>query len=166
MFFGLPLRTMNETTEVVTRPLFGVSAQSARRCRPSTRRVDVGLDRERHDVGLQPGLDGAALVAGGAERRLEADALAGVGLLEGRDDLVVDDLRASSRRRARSCRSSPRTAAASPRGGRVAGAAAAAGDGERDGERGEHGEQEQGRRRAGLMRNLRMRIRNMRLANR
>ena len=52
------------------------------------------------------------------KERLEADALAGRGLLELRDDLVVDDLRASSRRRAtgtsspcrtRSCRWSSRT---------------------------------------------------------
>ena len=101
MFFGLPLRTTNATTDVVTSPLFGPAFQSS----DDDPRLDeaghVGLDREADDVGLLAGLDGAALVAGGAEGRLEADALAGRGLLEVGDDLVVDDLRASSTRRAR-----------------------------------------------------------------
>ena len=53
----------------------------------------VGLGGERDDVGLLAGLDGARLVAGGAERRLELDPLALRRLAEGGDDLVVDDLR-------------------------------------------------------------------------
>ena len=53
----------------------------------------VGLGRERDDVGLLAGLDGTRLVAGGAEGGLEADALALGCLPEGRDQLVVDDLR-------------------------------------------------------------------------
>ena len=51
-----------------------------------------GSIEKRDDVGLQAGLDGAALVAGGAEGGLEPDALALGGLLEVGDDLVVDDL--------------------------------------------------------------------------
>src|SRR4051794_527139 len=55
--------------------------------------VHVGGERERHDVRRQPRLDGAALIAGGAERLLEADAGARLRLAERGDDLVVDDLR-------------------------------------------------------------------------
>src|SRR4051794_15365971 len=55
--------------------------------------VHVGRERERDDVGGEAGLHGAALVAGRAERLAERDAAAGPGLLELRDDLVVDDLR-------------------------------------------------------------------------
>src|SRR3954452_21184176 len=55
--------------------------------------VHVGGERERHDVRRQPRLDGAALVAGGAERLLEADAGPRLRLAERGDDLVVDDLR-------------------------------------------------------------------------
>jgi hypothetical protein len=54
--------------------------------------VEVGLERERDDVGLLAGLDGAALVTGRAEGGLEGRAAARLGLLELRDDLVVDDL--------------------------------------------------------------------------
>ena len=42
MFFGLPLRTMKETTEVVTRPLFGVLFQSLPTRPASTSRVMSG----------------------------------------------------------------------------------------------------------------------------
>ena len=42
MFFGLPLRTTNETTEVVTRPLVGVVFQSLFTSPASTRRVMSG----------------------------------------------------------------------------------------------------------------------------
>src|SRR3954447_5433102 len=55
--------------------------------------VHVGRERERDDVGRQPGLDRAALVAGRAEGLLERDAASGLRPLEAGDDLVVDDLR-------------------------------------------------------------------------
>ena len=42
MFFGLPLRTMKETTEVVTRPSFGVRSQSSATRPASTSRVMSG----------------------------------------------------------------------------------------------------------------------------
>jgi hypothetical protein len=42
MFFGLPLRTTNATTEVVTRPLFGPAFQSSETIPGSTRRVMSG----------------------------------------------------------------------------------------------------------------------------
>ena len=44
--------------------------------------LHVGLEGEVHDVGVEAALDGAALVAGGAVRRLEGDALAVGGPLE------------------------------------------------------------------------------------
>ena len=50
---------------------------------------DVRLEREGDDVGRQAGLDRAALLAGGGVGLVEVEALAGVGLLEGRDDLLV-----------------------------------------------------------------------------
>jgi hypothetical protein len=53
----------------------------------------VRLGGEGDVVGLLAALDGAALVAGGAEGGLEADGLALRRLVEVRDDLVVDDLR-------------------------------------------------------------------------
>ena len=55
--------------------------------------VDVRRQRQRDDVGVQAGLDGAGLVAGGAVGLLEADVLAVGGLLEGGDDLLVRLLR-------------------------------------------------------------------------
>ena len=42
MFFGLPLRTMKLTTDFVTSPSVGVSAQSASTMPASTRRVMSG----------------------------------------------------------------------------------------------------------------------------
>jgi hypothetical protein len=42
MFFGLPLRTTNVTTEVVTRPLFGPLFQSSPTSPAFTRRVMSG----------------------------------------------------------------------------------------------------------------------------
>ena len=53
----------------------------------------VGLDGEGDVVGLLAGLDGAALVARGAERGLEGDPGPGPRPGELGDDLVVDDLR-------------------------------------------------------------------------
>jgi hypothetical protein len=53
----------------------------------------VRLGGERDDVGLLAGLDGARLIAGRAEGRLELQPLPLRRRLEGGDDLVVDDLR-------------------------------------------------------------------------
>src|SRR4051794_7493177 len=55
--------------------------------------VHVRREGEGDHVGLLAGLDGAALVPRGAVGLREADALAGAGLRERRDGLVVDDLR-------------------------------------------------------------------------
>ena len=76
MCLGLPLRTMNTTTELVTMP-WSVLSQPAATSPALTRRVDVGLEREVDDVGRQAVGDRAALVAGGAVGLVEAHALAG-----------------------------------------------------------------------------------------
>src|SRR5207244_304209 len=52
-------------------------------------RRDVGLERERDDVGVEPGGDGSALLTGGAVGLGERNAVPGRGLLEGRDQLSV-----------------------------------------------------------------------------
>src|SRR6478736_2556354 len=109
--------------------------------------VHVGRQREGHDVGRQAVLDGAALVAGGAIGLGERDALAGVGLLEAGDDLVVDDLRrrvGDQRQLGRALARGGRRAAA----GRV-GRAAARGDGEGE-QGGDGGEQRTGSQRDDL----------------
>src|SRR3954453_2401049 len=89
---------------------------------------DVRGERERHDVGRQPGLDRAALVARGAVGRAERRALSIGGCRELRRKLVVDDLRGrvGDERQLRA----PATAA----GGRVLriGSATAAGHDKRD----------------------------------
>ena len=43
-------------------------------------RVDIALERQGHDVGLQPVDDGAGLLAGAAVRLLDGDRFAGLGL--------------------------------------------------------------------------------------
>ena len=89
---GLPSRTTKTTTDevgdalgLVVLPVLGDQAL-----------VDqaghVGLEGEVHDVGVGAGHDGAALVAGGAVRRLELDALALVGALEVLEDGLVGGL--------------------------------------------------------------------------
>src|SRR5688572_713598 len=50
---------------------------------------DVGLERERDDVGVEPRLDGPALLAGRRVGLVEVDAGAGVRVLESRDDFLV-----------------------------------------------------------------------------
>ena len=73
MFFGLPLRTTNTTTELVTKPSYSFWFQSvgdqARR-RPGVSMS--GSSEKRDDVGRQAGLDRARLVAGGAVGLVEA----------------------------------------------------------------------------------------------
>ena len=76
MFFGLPLRTMSETTDFDTRPLCALAAQSSDDQAGLDQARHVGREREGDDVGGQAGLDRAALVARGAEGLREADALA------------------------------------------------------------------------------------------
>ena len=93
MFFGLPLRTTKETIEVVTRPSVGAVLPGRLDQAGVDQPGHVRLGGERDDVGLLARLDGAGLVAGGAERGLELDALALRRLVEVGDDLVVDDLR-------------------------------------------------------------------------
>jgi len=51
--------------------------------------LDVGLEGEVDDVGVEATLDGAGLVTGGAVRRLEGDVLARVGALEVLEDGLV-----------------------------------------------------------------------------
>ena len=51
--------------------------------------VDVALERQRHDVGLEAVDDGARLGAGAAVRLLDGDGLAGLLLPVGGEDLVV-----------------------------------------------------------------------------
>src|SRR4051794_27708393 len=105
--------------------------------------VHVGRERERHDVGREARLDGAALVAGGAEGLLERDAGALLRLAERRDDLVVDDLRrgvGDERQLRLGGRVRGAAAARRPAAGGVVRAAAGGGhqrDGDRDGEQGE-----------------------------
>ena len=76
MPFGLPLRTMSETTDLDTSPLCALAAQSSDDEPGLDQARHVGLEREGDDVGGQAGLDGAALVARGAEGLREGDALA------------------------------------------------------------------------------------------
>ena len=84
MPFGLPLRTMSETTDFDTMPLCGVG-RPVRRDEPGLDQArHVGRERERDDVGGQAGLDRAALVARGAEGLGERHALARRGLAERR----------------------------------------------------------------------------------
>ena len=105
-----------------------------------------GSSENVDDVGLLAGLDRAALVAGGAEGGLEADALAGRGLLEVGDDLVVDDLgRRVGDERERRRALAGRGAA----GGRV-GRAAAGGHGHQS-RATQHGEQQAGSGHAGAL---------------
>ena len=51
--------------------------------------VDVALERQRHDVGLEAVDDGAGLGAGAAVRLLDGDGLAGLLLPVGGEDVVV-----------------------------------------------------------------------------
>ena len=50
---------------------------------------DVGLEREADEVGGEARLDGTALLARRGVGLVEVEPCAGVGLLEGRDDLLV-----------------------------------------------------------------------------
>src|SRR4051794_16445088 len=106
--------------------------------------VHVGSERERDDVGRKPGLDGAALVAGGAEGLPEADAGALLGLAECRDDLVVDHLRRGVGDERQLCLGAAAGGAARARAGATARGVvrtAARGGQQRDGDRnGEEGE--------------------------
>ncbi len=93
MSSGFPLRTTKETTESVRMPLYSfcapVRVDEARVDEPG----DVAVECEVDDVGRQAGLDGPALLAGGAVGLLELDALALRGLLEGGNDRLVGLLR-------------------------------------------------------------------------
>ena len=90
MFLGLPLRTAKTTIELLTKPLVGPDAQFAVDDAGLDQAVDVRGQREGQHVGVEAGLDRAALVAGRAVGLLEVDALAGGRRLEVRDDLLVD----------------------------------------------------------------------------
>ena len=92
MPLGLPSRTPKTTTERDTTPLFSPASQSSATRPSSTRRVTSVGHGEVHVVGLEAGGDGAALVTGGAVRRLELHVRAGVGLLELRRDVLVRGL--------------------------------------------------------------------------
>ena len=92
MFFGLPLRVASTTTEFVTKPSYSSLFQSFATFFASTSLSTSGAS-DSATTSAQARLDGARLVAGGAVGLLEADALAVVGLLEGRDDLLVGLLR-------------------------------------------------------------------------
>ena len=93
MFLGLPLRVASTTTEFVTKPSYSSLFQSCGDLLGLDQLVHVGRQRQGDDVGLEAGLDGAGLVAGGAVGLLEPDVLAVGGLLEGGDDLLVRLLR-------------------------------------------------------------------------
>ena len=92
MLSGLPSRTTNTTTDEVTMPLVVVLVPVLGDLAVVDQAGHVGLEREVHEVGLLAALDGAALVTRGAVRRLEGDALAVVGLLEGLEDVFVGAL--------------------------------------------------------------------------
>ena len=102
MFFGLPLRTTSTTTESVTMPLYWSWFQFGDDQAGLDQPGHVGLEREGDDVGGQAGGDRAALVARGAVGLVKLHALAGGGLLEGRDQLPGRPPAASSRRPATS----------------------------------------------------------------
>ena len=70
-------------------PLVSLSFQSSATMPSSTRRVTSGSSERWTSSASWPAIDGAALVAGGAVGLLELDVLAGVGVLEGRDDARV-----------------------------------------------------------------------------
>ena len=73
---GLPARTTKTTTEEVAMPLVGVVLPVLGDQALVDQAGHVGLERVVDDVGVGAGHDGAALVARGAVRRLELDALA------------------------------------------------------------------------------------------
>ena len=89
---GLPSRTTKTTTEEVAMPLVGVVLPVLGHQALADQTGHVGLQRVVHDVGVGAGHDGAALVAGGAVRRLELDAVAGGGVLEVLEDRLVGRL--------------------------------------------------------------------------
>ena len=139
MPLGLPLRTTKETIDVAIWPLVGVAGPAAVDETGVDQARHVRLGREGHVVGLQPALDGTALIAGRAVGGLEADAAAGLGLVEGGDDLVVDDLRRGVRDE-RERRAALLTARGVVAALRVARATAADADHQGDGQCGEDGE--------------------------
>ena len=75
MPFGLPGRTAKTTTELVTMPSYSFWFQSASTRPASTRAVTSGSSEKCDDVGGQPRLDGAALLARGGVGLLELEAL-------------------------------------------------------------------------------------------
>ena len=89
MFSGLPLRTMNTTTESVTKPScsfwFQLLVDQARVHEPG----HVRLERELDHVGGQPALDRARLLARRRVGLVEAHRLALWRLVEGGDQLLV-----------------------------------------------------------------------------
>ena len=66
MFFGLPLRTTSVTTDPNGMPLLASVSQSAGDLAGLDQSVDVGLNREVHDVGRLSRHHAAGLIAGGA----------------------------------------------------------------------------------------------------
>src|SRR3954469_10639988 len=105
--------------------------------------VHVRRERERHDVGGEARLHRAALVARGAVGLAERHAVAGRGLLEAGDDLVVDDLRGRVRDE-RELGLGAAAARAGARGAAAGGVGRAAARGQRQGgDGGECGERDE-----------------------
>ena len=75
MFFGLPLRTTKHDDGVGDHALVLVLVPVGVDEAGLDQAGDVGLERERHEVGGQAGLDGAALVARGAVGLLNSTSL-------------------------------------------------------------------------------------------
>ena len=115
MSFGLPLRTMNETTDFGDQPCARVSAQSSATSPALTRRVMSGSSEKATTSAARPASTARLWSPEAPKDCVNATPLPAVGLLEAGDDLVVDDLRAWSRRRARASSSRlPAEAAAEP----------------------------------------------------
>ena len=93
MFFGLPLRTMRLTTERETRPFVGVLAQSLATRPALTRRSMSGASENVTTSAGSPASTARLWSPEAPKDSLNVTPLAGLRLLELRDDLVVDDLR-------------------------------------------------------------------------
>ena len=94
MSFGLPLRTMSETTDLRHEALVRRWSAQSSATRPAlTRRVMSGSSENATTSAGRPASTARLWSPEAPKDSVNDDALARRGLLEARDDLVVDDLR-------------------------------------------------------------------------
>src|SRR6266516_2499990 len=85
----VPVADDEDDDRVADDPLVRIRLPVLRNEALAHEQVDVGIEREVHDVGGQTGRDGASLITRGAVRLVEADAVPRGRALERRDDLAV-----------------------------------------------------------------------------